>query len=79
MKQDIFDEMAERWGSPVVARTELKKFSGGLLNGRTMANRDSLGCGIAERFRIGKMIAYPTSAVADFLRERVRPVEDVTS
>jgi hypothetical protein len=79
MGRDIFDEMAERWGSPVVARSEVKRFSGGLLNSRTLANMDSLGCGIEGRFRCGKHIAYPVKAVAQFLREKARPVESCQS
>ena len=29
MNIDIFGEMATRWGSPVIARAEVKKFTGG--------------------------------------------------
>ena len=28
-KKDVFDLMGESWGRPAVARTEMKKFSGG--------------------------------------------------
>lgn len=69
---DIFDEMVTKWGSPAVARTEAGKFSGGLTNPRTLANLDSLGCGVAGRFRCGKRIAYPAKCLAQFLRERAR-------
>jgi len=74
MAKDIFEQMAEAWGSPVVARTEVKKFSGGVLNSRTLANLDSLGCGIPKRFRVGKHIAYPVTEVVQFLRERAKEV-----
>ena len=69
---DIFDEMVERWGSPAVARTEAGKFSGGLINPRTLANLDSLGCGVVGRFRVKNRIAYPAKCLAQFLRERSR-------
>jgi len=63
-------EFAAKWPSPVVARTELDRFSGGLLNCRTEANRDSLGVGIPGRFRVGRKICYPVKAVIQYMRER---------
>ena len=72
---DLFDEMAQAWGTSVVTRSELKKFSGGILNPRTIANLDSMGIGISNRFRCGKHVVYPVTDVVQFLRERAREVE----
>jgi len=72
---DVFDEMVDRWGSPLVARTEVHRFCGGATNGRTLANLDSLGVGIPGRFRIGKRVVYPVKNLVQFLRERAREIE----
>lgn len=66
----IFCEMIDRWGSPIVSRTEVKAFSGGLLNEKTMANSDSAGLGCPGRFRIGRKVVYPTKNLAEFLESR---------
>ena len=36
MDKDIFTKMAEKWPSALVARTEIKKFTGGLIAPATM-------------------------------------------
>lgn len=43
MEQTNYDLSAliKNWPSPIVAREEVGKFSGGLLNPRTMANQDA--------------------------------------
>ena len=57
MEKDIFQEMDERWSSPVVARTEVERFTGGLMSGKYMANLDSQGAGPA-RVVCGRKVAY---------------------
>jgi hypothetical protein len=58
--------MAERWPSPVVARTEIEKFTGGIISGKYLANLDCQpGKGPAGRIRIGRKIVYP---VAEFIK-----------
>jgi hypothetical protein len=39
---DVFNKMADKWPSALVARTEIGKFTGGLLSPGTMKNLDSL-------------------------------------
>lgn len=68
--RQLLDEMARAWRSPVVARGKVEEFSGGVLNGRTLANLDSLGQGPKERFRMGRVVFYSVSALIDFIRER---------
>jgi len=66
---DIFDSMAERWPSAVVARTEIEKFSGGLMSGKYMANLDSQKAGPA-RVTVGRKVAYPVRELVAWLRSR---------
>jgi hypothetical protein len=62
--------MAEKWPSTLVVRNEIGKFTGGILQPRTMANLDSVGKGPEGRFRFGRKVAYPVDSVIRFLRER---------
>lgn len=62
--------MVEAWPSPIVSRTEVKAFSGGLLNEKTMANYDSVGVGVPGRFRVGRKICYDTQKLASWLEAR---------
>jgi hypothetical protein len=64
--------LAEKWPSSLVARTEVSKFSGGILHPRTMANWDYLGKGPAKRVRIGNRVAYPVEELIRFLEGRVQ-------
>lgn len=68
--EKILQEMAEKWKSPIVARTEIGVFSGGLLNEKSMANKDSLGVGVKGRFRIGRKVVYPVAELIKWLEAR---------
>jgi hypothetical protein len=65
-----FGDMIKAWGAPAVRRKDLAKFSGGLLDPRSVANDDSRGKGIRPRFRVGRHTAYPVEAVVEYLRRR---------
>ena len=67
-------QLADKWPSPFVARHELDKFSGGILNPRTMANLDSQGEGPAGRIRIGRKIVYPVQSLVEWLENRAEVV-----
>jgi len=67
---DIYQKMAERWPSNIVARSEVGNFSGGLVKPHTLANQDSLGTGPQEKLKCGNKIAYPTEVLADWIRNR---------
>lgn len=69
MVKDVFREMQEKWESAVVARTEVTRFTGGLLSPAYMANLDSLGQG-PDRIHIGRKCCYPTTALVEWLRSR---------
>lgn len=75
MNNDIFSKMAASWGSPVIARTEVGRFSGGLLSPKSLANYDCQGIGPEGRFRIGRKICYPVPELIIWLRARTRPVD----
>jgi hypothetical protein len=66
---ELIKSLADKWQAPIVVRHEVGKFSGGLLNPRTMANRDSAGTGVAGRFKIGKKTVYPVDSLVQFLIE----------
>ena len=71
MEKDIFSEMAARWPSEIVSRGRLEEFSGGLINGRTMANIDSdPDVKSPPRIRFGRKIGYPVVPLTDWMRER---------
>ena len=70
MAKDVFDEMSEKWPSAVVARTEIKTFTGGLLSAKSAANLDSLGRGIPGRVAVGRKVIYPISCLIPWLRDR---------
>ena len=69
-----FSEFAEKWESPVVARAEIGRFSGGLLSPGRVANLDSQGLG-PERVRIGKKIVYPVGSLVIWMQGRVQAVD----
>ena len=64
-----FNELAIAWGSPIVARTEIEKFSGGLLKPRTMANLDSLKKG-PGKIMVGGKTCYVTKSLVAWLETR---------
>ncbi len=72
---NLLQSMADRWPSPIVARTEIKDFTGGVLTEKYIANLDSKGLGPANRFRLGRKVVYPVKDLVTWLAERSEPVE----
>ncbi len=67
-----FSNIVNNNPSGFILRTKLTEQTGGLLHGRTEANRDSLGIGIPGRITIGKRkVAYPVEAVVKYLQSKV--------
>ncbi len=54
-----------------VSRKKIGEATGDILNSRTMANQDSLGCGISGAFKVGRQVIYPTQEVVRHIRKRV--------
>jgi hypothetical protein len=71
----IFRSMAERWPSSMVARTEIERFTGGIISEKYLANLDSAGKGPTGRVRVGRKIAYSVDSVIRFLEGRVTEVK----
>jgi len=67
-------EMAKEWGGPLVARSRVADFSGGLLNPRTLANHDSKGTGPRGKIRCGRLIAYRVEELVRWMEERAEEV-----
>lgn len=65
-----FSKLFEQWPSPFVARSEVPRFSGGLLNSKTMANHDSLGTGPGGRLKIGRKVAYEKNSLIAWIESR---------
>jgi hypothetical protein len=74
MKIDL-KQLKEKWPSPVVARTEIKTFTGGIISEKYMANLDSQGAGPDGRFKIGRKVAYPVNELVEWLEGRSQVVE----
>jgi hypothetical protein len=68
MKKSFGQKLFESWKSPVVARKELSRATGGLLNAKTMAVYDSMGHGIPGKFSLGyKTVGYPVKDVIEYI------------
>ena len=76
MEATNFEELAQKWPSAWVSRVEVKNFSGGTLNPKTMANLDSTGQGVEGRFRIGRQVVYPVNNLVDWMKARFSPIQD---
>ena len=72
----VIKAMVDRWPSSLVARAEVKKFSGGVISGRYLANLDSAGEGPPGAFRVGGKVAYPADRLAEWLESRARPLRE---
>jgi hypothetical protein len=69
----LFEQMAERWPSPVVARKRISDFSGGVLSKKSMANEDSRGTGPEGRFLLCNQVVYPVESLVEWLKTRMAP------
>lgn len=70
MGSTVLQGMAEKWGSAIVARTEVERFTGGAISEKYLANLDSAGKGPAGRFRCGRKVVYPVQALIDWMAQR---------
>jgi len=70
MNRDIFTTMADSWPSPLVASPEVKRFSGGIITGKTLQNLSSLGQPVPESLKVGNKRAYVAESLAAWLRQR---------
>jgi hypothetical protein len=68
--------LAEKWPSTIVSRTQISRFTGGLICPRRMANLDCLGQGPEGALRIGRHVAYPVKSLISWLESRSVFVKD---
>lgn len=71
MKDDleVFELLAAKWPSAIVARQEIGRFSGGTVNPKYLANLDYQGQG-PPSIRIGQKVAYPVRELIEWMRAR---------
>ncbi len=62
--------LAEKWPSAYVSRSEVPRFSGGIMSDRYLANLDCQGMGPPGRVKIGKKVAYPVDSLIAWLEKR---------
>ena len=66
------DKLADKWPSNLVSRQELERFSGGVLCGRTEANKESRGDDDALKpLKLGKKRFYTVQNVIETLKLRM--------
>lgn len=68
---ELRESLRSSWPSPLVARSEVAKFTGGLVASGTLANKDCEGTG-PERVRIGRRTAYLRDSLIEWLLARCR-------
>jgi len=64
-----FKSLKEKWPSSIVAREEIKNFTGGAISEKYMANLDSQQQG-PESFRLGHKRVYPVDSLINWLEKR---------
>ncbi len=69
MTREALTELANRWPSAFVARSEVGRFTGGIVSPKSLANLDSLGEG-PPRIKCGRRVAYQAIDLVEFLKER---------
>jgi len=52
---------------PLVPRTKVEALTGGLINAKTLANKDSLGFGPKQRLKFRGKVCYPREALVDWI------------
>jgi hypothetical protein len=67
--------LALKWPSAIVARDEVKIFTGGTMSSKYLANLDSKKQGPPGRFRCGRKICYPVDQFVKWLESRSKTVE----
>jgi hypothetical protein len=75
LKRPDLSNLAASWQSPLIARNQVKTFTGGLLSEKYLANLDSQGKGPAGRVKIGRKIAYNVSDLVEWLEGRAEVVK----
>ena len=76
MANPNLSHLISRWPSSIVSRDEVKKFTGGAISGKYVANLDSKKQGPPGRFRCGgRKIVYPVDKFVRWLEERSKIIK----
>ena len=75
MRKADLSELKTKWPSAVVARTDIRSFTGGLMSERYIANLDSQGAGPEGRFKVGRKVGYPVDSLIFWLEGRMEVEE----
>ncbi|GAB6194610.1 hypothetical protein [Desulfocastanea catecholica] len=67
----VIQESAANYPTKFIARSEVKRFTGGVYSSGYLANHDSLGTGPKGAFKIGRQVCYPTDSLCDWLIARL--------
>ena len=70
----MFECLKEKWKSNIVLRSQLSKFSGGILNPSTMAKLDCKGQGIGKVVKQGQKVAYEIDDVINWLEKHYEKI-----
>lgn len=73
MSNDVFELMAKQHQSPIIARADVGKLTGGAISPKYCANMDSLGEGPKGRFMVGRRVVYKIDEFLTWLREHSKP------
>jgi len=65
----IFQDLENKL-PPVIARDQVESLLGGMISSKTLANLDSLGLGVPNRFKVGRKVIYPTKSLLKWLQQR---------
>ncbi len=68
--ETLLSELAAKWPSAWVTRCEARKFTGGMIGEKYLANLDCAGKGPAGRIRCGRRVAYPVQEFIKWLEAR---------
>jgi hypothetical protein len=61
----------QNWPAPVIARSEISTFTGGLLAPRSLANLDCLKKGPGGKVRLGRSVGYEKGKLIEWLLARL--------
>ncbi|RJP90916.1 MAG: hypothetical protein C4518_08445 [Desulfobacteraceae bacterium] len=71
---EFLKAMAEKWPSAIVARTEIEKFSGGMLKGPHLANLACPKAGAVgpPSIKIGRKVGYEVSSLLSWMESQIK-------
>lgn len=68
---DILKAGWQAWPAPIIARSEIGTFTGGLIAPRSLANLDSLRKGPSRKVKLGRSVGYEKAALIEWLTARL--------